>query len=251
MDYKLTNIMDSKFRRENSNFKFNSITTFPDVDPEATVMLTPPWICDPNSEKPDEIVPGLLKIFPKNLEPCDFLGMVIDSGLDNGIEHQDSYYSTMINVVEQEYTNFVGKNYYRLWTPMTYGQDPGLFATQGRIYIPESGYFGDSRLMTKNVLAPVKVHSDGTSQDPIPVTDLPIAMTPDEIRDFLTLTDGFVYITINNDEGWELDIDSSFTDGICLFSESAGCTVWIYDDKRFAFAVDPAGDYTVSLFIWE
>ena len=55
-------VIDTKFRRENSNFKIKYTDGV--------------YIPDPNSENPTEPIQGLLQILPKNLGPEDFMGMI-------------------------------------------------------------------------------------------------------------------------------------------------------------------------------
>lgn len=123
-------VIDTKFRRENSNFKINYTDKV--------------YIPDPNSENPTEPIQGLLQILPKNLGPEDFMGMIasredpVAPGVKLGV------LATILNV-------FIHGKALHLYAPGFNTVDQAgqiSWVISGGIhlcYIPESGYLVDDQ----------------------------------------------------------------------------------------------------------
>jgi len=124
-------ILDTKFRRENSNFKIKYTDGV--------------YIPDPNSENPTEPIKGLLQILPKNLGPEDFMGMIATKEVPLGSSGMNAETSTTILTVEG--ADVMG---WQLYAPefaaTIHGGQASWVFNQGTylIYYPSTGYLVDN-----------------------------------------------------------------------------------------------------------
>ena len=129
-------ILDTKFRRETSNFKIKYTDGV--------------YIPDPNSENPTEPIQGLLQILPKNLGPEDFMGMIATKERTFAPGVSIDYWTIILTA--QDMT----KADYPITAIMLYA--PGFTITGQNeswdfgagigtkfVYIPESGYLVDDK----------------------------------------------------------------------------------------------------------
>lgn len=124
-------VFDTKFRRENSNFKIKYIDGA--------------YIPDPNSENPTKPIEGLLQILPKNLGPEDFMGMIATREYPVAPGVNAEMWTAVLTV-----TNF-GKGL-RLYAPaflvstLPNGERSWDFGGGTALaYFPESGYLVDNK----------------------------------------------------------------------------------------------------------
>lgn len=126
-------IIDTKFRRETSNFKIKYTDGV--------------YIPDPNSDNPTEPIQGLLQILPKNLGPEDFMGMIASKEDPVAPGEKLGIWATILHV-------FIDGKVLHLYAPeFTIGNQANQagqrsWAISSGIYlcyIPESGYLVDDQ----------------------------------------------------------------------------------------------------------
>lgn len=231
-NYRATFNMDSKLRRERSNFKFNDSHTL--TIGEAPVYMGPEYICDPNAEDPTKPVPGLFKILPKGLAREELVGMVFDFDLsdiygdDETARKQNSRGGCSVAVAAATSFDRVKRQ------PATELQ----FALQGsdrdstpHTYYPESGYLGNDLL---NGI----VFLDTGDVDLVDNTWVAAGtslLTPREILDIYT--DYFIYLIVDNapKDGSEVDNASGSDTEVTLTLLNSEFQIKISEDKTVQF----------------